>query len=130
MIAQSHDGTVAPQHVIARHTYAETAAGLLADQVGLLAEVAEGQQWIHTALDTPPAPGEVFLVFARTTWGGWRAIYLNWSAMTRFFAVRCARAAADPLVTEMKIFRGSPEEITPVLRAWRRENGVTSLNVY
>ena len=41
MIAQSHDGTVAPSHVVARHTYAETISRLQADctQMTLEAEV-------------------------------------------------------------------------------------------
>lgn len=110
-------------------TYAETLPEMLEEQAGLLADVDAGARWVAENITPPPAPGELFVIFGLTTWGGWRAIYLNWSSMTRFLAVRCARAAVDPNVRELKIFRGSPEEILPALRLWRQQNGVKSLNV-
>lgn len=118
MLALSHDGTYAPQHVIARHTYADTWSRLAQEQAEIEAEAAEA--YAAAVEELQPLSNETFWLAVRTQ-AGWRAIYTSPSPLTRPLAVRLARARRDPQVLEVALYRskGQPERLAYAMRRFR-----------
>ena len=128
MIARSHDGTVAPSHVIARHTYADTMARVYAEVASMEQEAAEAYAAAVAELD--PLPGEEFWIAVRHA-AGWRVIYYDASPLTRPLAVRLARARRDPTVLEIAILRslGEPARLAVKIRRFREVYHLASLQL-
>lgn len=128
MIARSHDGTVAPSHVVARHTYAATFDAMRAEQDQMEREADAALARITEELQ--PVAGEEFWVAARYSYG-WRAIYYNASPLTRMLAVRMARLQDDPRVLEIAVLRslGQPERLAYKMRRFRDLYNLTSISL-
>lgn len=112
MLAKSHDGTFAPQHVIARHTYAETRDRMLSNQASLQTDADESLAELTEQLN--PQPGERFRFYVHYRQGAyspktgdWFTVYRSPSELTRLLASRIAKLRKNPNVDEIVVLRGS-----------------------
>ena len=126
MIARSHDGTVAPSHIIARHTYAETFDRLRAEQASL--EAKADAALAHVSAVLRPAPDEHFWIAALYPYG-WRTIYYNPSPLTRMLAVRLAAVLADASVGDTVVLRGDYSQVSQAKRQFCDAHGLVSISL-
>jgi len=119
MLAKSHDGTYAPSHVIARHTFADAVSSLRSELGGL--DAVADQALADLTAELAPAPGETFRVYDHYLNGeamsprtsGWYTDYNLTSNLTRILAARIASLRSNPGIDEVVIMRslGQPARL-------------------
>jgi hypothetical protein len=132
MLAKSHDGTIAPQHVIARHRIADT-LGNVRSELGGLDAVAD-QALADLTAELQPATGETFRVYVHYVNGeamsprtcGWYQVYNAPSLLTRILAARIAALRSNPGIDQVVIMRsrGQPARLDYKHRRFCETQGI------
>ena len=132
MLAKSHDGTYAPQHVTVRHTYADTRDRVRSELGGL--DAVADQALADLTAELQPATGETFRVYVHYVNGeamsprtcGWYQVYNAPSLLTRILAARITALRSNASVDQVVIMRslGQPERLAYKHRRFCETQGI------